>query len=484
MIEFTVLICDHGCLWIALSALSILASFQAAAQSQLQKKPISLLLVILCILIGGCDAEFNDAGVNSADRYNASAEDGINIAMKRYRPSPDHSYTSGTPILLGNGLSLGIDQWDVYSKLDNYTFELPADSPDWAKNDPVIQNDNLKYFSTAHYLYLQGYDVWMMNYRGVGRDGFASDKGNGNVNIDVWCAMDFAAGVKKVREVTGKKPVIGGHSTGGLCAYLYLQGVTMDPAIVKAGDYLPHVTSSEELAVERNASVLGFLGFDPAGIPPLAFEQMLDTPSVFNVLSQEVLIDIDSLIPPAVFLASPDLTAGGLGLVFSSIAGLAESTPSYLPQLKNLFSALDFFNVENVHPDVQDFFVRNMFSSFYMGVVGQYAEWGINGEFREHWQNGKENVDLLEPPNRTPDDGYYYYKDNMSRMTVPAFSVFSSRPGLVDTATMIDIIYNNKTFNSKDYWIEIPDTAHVDIVVGYSAPKVTFPALSEWLENL
>ncbi|HBO92204.1 MAG TPA: hypothetical protein DD667_02905, partial [Gammaproteobacteria bacterium] len=127
---------------------------------------------------------------------------------------------------------------------------------------------------------------------------------------------------------------------------------------------------------------------------------------------------------------------------------------------------------------------RIAFSSFYLGGIAQYADWGINGEFREHWQNGQENANLVVPPNRAPGDGYYYFNDYMSRMTVPAFSVFSASSGLVDTATMVDTIYNGKTYNSKDAWIEVPNSGHIDVVNGNQAPTVSFPAIADWLDSL
>ncbi|MGB1060608.1 MAG: alpha/beta hydrolase, partial [Ketobacter sp.] len=203
--------------------------------------------------------------------------------------------------------------------MNSYKFELPDDAPAWAKNDPIIQEDNMKYFSTAHYLYLRGYDVWMMNYRGVGRDDYASEEGNGNTDLDVWCALDFPAAVDKVRAVTGKKPVIGGHSTGGLCAYLYLQGVTMDAATVAAGEYLPHVTSSAALAAERNANTLAFVGIDPAGSPILAYEWLIDNALIFDLLALEVLIDLDAVMPWVMSLFPPVITSGAIDLVFITI---------------------------------------------------------------------------------------------------------------------------------------------------------------------
>lgn len=440
----------------------------------------SALLLCFAIVLTGC------GGDKVEGLYNATTADGVKIGMKRYRPTPSHSYRSGTPILLANGITLNHNQWDPYSPpwLNSYHYKLPADAPAWAKNDPIIQKDNLKYFSMAHYLYLQGYDVWMMNYRGVGRDDYASEDGHGNTDLDVWCALDFPAAVDKVRSVTGKKPVIGGHSTGGLCAYLYLQGITMDANVVKAGEYLPHVTSSAAVAAQRNANVAGFLGIDPAGSPILAYEWLIDNALIFDILALEVAVDLDAVMPWVMSLFPPVITSGAIELVFVTIGNLADAFPNYLPHWADLFGALDFWSVQNMDPYMEDFTGRIAFSTFYLGGIAQYADWGINGEFREHWQNGQENANLVVPPNRTPGDGYYYFNDNMSRMTVPAFSVFSASSGLVDTATMVDTLYNGKTYNSKDSWIEVPNSGHVDVVNGNSAPTVSFPAIANWLNNL
>ncbi|AUM11894.1 alpha/beta hydrolase [Ketobacter alkanivorans] len=440
----------------------------------------SALLMCVAIVLTGCGGN----GVEGL--YNATTADGVKIGMKRYRPTPNHSYRSGMPILLANGITLNNNQWDVYSPswLNSYHYELPSDAPAWARNDPTIRNDNLKYFSMAHYLYLRGYDVWMMNYRGVGRDDYASENGHGNTDLDVWCALDFPAAVDKVRSVTGKKPVIGGHSTGGLCAYLYLQGITMDANVVRAGEYLPHVTSSAALAAQRNANVSGFMGVDPAGSPILAYEWLIDNALIFDILALEVQIDLDAVMPWVMSLFPPAITSGAIDLVFVTIGNLADAFPSYLPHWADLFGALDFWSVENMDPYVEDFTGRIAFSSFYLGGIAQYADWGINGEFREHWQNGQENRNLVVPPARTPGDGYYYFNDYMSRMTVPAFSVFSASSGLVDTATMVDTIYNGKTYNSKDAWIEVPNSGHVDVVNGNGAPTISFPAIANWLDTL
>ncbi|RLT95351.1 alpha/beta hydrolase [Ketobacter sp.] len=439
--------------------------------------------VVLCLatVLTGCGGDSNPKGL-----YVAKTADGLDIKMKRYRPTPNHSFRNSTPILLFPGITLNFNQFDVYSPpwLNSYHYKLPADAPAWAKNDPIIQDDNLKYFSMAHYLYLRGYDVWMANYRGVGRGDFDSDEGHPNTNLDVWCALDYPAAVDKVRAVTGKKPVIGGHSTGGLCAYLYLQGYSLDASIVKQGDYIPHATASAALAAQRNANVAGFLGIDPAGAPILAYEWLIDNPLIWDILALEWYIDLDTILPYAMSLLPPVITSGAIDLVFKLVTQLADAFPSFFPHWADLFGALDFWRTGNMNGYVEDFHARIAFSSFYLGGFAQYADWGTNGVFREFWQNGAENQNLVNPPDQAPGDGYYYFDTNMSRMTVPAFSVFSDASGLVDTDTMVDTLYNGKTYNSKDAWIEVPGSGHIDVVNGNASPTVAFPAIADWLDSL
>src|SRR3990167_1120649 len=128
----------------------------------------SLGMFLLCLVFAltGCGAGKGVEGL-----YVAKTTDNIDIKLKRYRPTPGHSYRSGTPILLFPSIVLNLNEFDVHTPpwLNSYHYKLPADAPAWAKNDPVIQQDNLKFFSLAHFLYLRGYDVWTANFRGVGR---------------------------------------------------------------------------------------------------------------------------------------------------------------------------------------------------------------------------------------------------------------------------------------------------------------------------
>ncbi|MCG8312083.1 MAG: lysophospholipase [Pseudomonadales bacterium] len=442
------------------------------------KMATSLLLIAL---LGGC------GGDEIEGLYTATTADGLDIKMKRYRPAARDAYNNSTPVLLFPGITLNFNQFDVHTPDGErrYNFEVPHSAPALVRNDRTVRQDPMKYFSLAHYLYLRGYDVWLANYRGVGRGDFQSDRGLRNSNLDVWCALDFPAAVNKVRSVTGKKPVIGGHSTGGLCAYLYLQGYTMDASEVYDDDLvLPHAYSNPILAASRNSNIAGFLGLDPAGTPILAFEGLLDNPLIWGILGLDIYVDLDTALPQIIPLLPNGIVSGTIDSLFDLVGGFADATPDWFPQWADVFGALDFWSTEDMNKYVEHFHAVEGFSSFYLGGFSQYADWGINGVFREHWQNGAGNRLLINPPEPAAGDGYTYFDDNMYLMAVPAFSVFSDSSGLVDTDTMIDILYEGKTFHPQDDWIEVPNSGHIDVVNGDSAPVIAFPAIADWLDAL
>ncbi len=442
-----------------------------------------LMLLGLIMVLPGCGG--GAAGVEGL--YVAKTQDGLDIKMRRYRPSPSHGYRNSMPVLLFPGIMNNFDQFDVRSPLwlNSYNYKLPEDAPAWARNDPTIKKDNLKMYSLAHYLYLRGYDVWMANYRGVGRGDFKSDDGHPNTTLDVWCALDYPAAVSKVRAVTGRKPVIGGFSTGSMCAYQYLQGTTMDAAVVRQGDYLPHVVGDASLAAQRNSQVAGYLAIDPAGAPKLAYNFMLDNAVGWDILALEVKMDLDAVLPVVLSVLPPVLVSGATDLIFKTIANMAHAFPALLPSWMDLFGALEIWSAGNTNGYVEDFMVRIGLSSFYVGGIAQFADWGLNDyQLREHWQNGYENRDRLIAEDRVAGDGYYYYNDHMSLLTVPAFAVFSESDGGVSPDRMSDLIFNGKTPTDKDDWIVIPGTSHLDVVLGNTAPAISFPAMADWLDSL
>jgi len=53
--------------------------------------------------------------------------------------------------------------------------KLPNAIAEWAQGDAVIEDDPMVYYNLSYYLWTQGYDVWLANYRGIGRGDFESE---------------------------------------------------------------------------------------------------------------------------------------------------------------------------------------------------------------------------------------------------------------------------------------------------------------------
>jgi pimeloyl-ACP methyl ester carboxylesterase len=104
----------------------------------------------------------------------------------------------------------------------------------------------------ALYMARKGYDVWVANFRATGRKPYRSDSGDYSHHIQDLCIYDAPALVSVITERTGMKPVIFGHSMGGVVCYGYLQG-----ADYRLDEGVRRLVSDPDLARERNEAVAG-----------------------------------------------------------------------------------------------------------------------------------------------------------------------------------------------------------------------------------
>ncbi|HQP30699.1 MAG TPA: hypothetical protein PLB81_05175 [Deltaproteobacteria bacterium] len=420
--------------------------------------------------------------------YTATTDDGVTLKMLRYRPSTDAPFrTGGQPVLLFPGILTSMNQYLAHTpagREDNYRdLALPIPLEDWAKDDPYIQMDHMRYYSLAHYLWLKGYDAWFCNYRGTGHGEFKSEKGDDPYNLttlDVWGIMDTGPCIDKVRAVTGKDPFIGGHSTGGFVCYAYLQGAYFDPAELKAGfkaGYLPHVKSDPLLAAVRNAQIKGFIAIDP-GIQP-AIPQWADFDLMWMIVGLPIYLDFDALITNLVNpLVPDDLITFALDAIFGTVNTLArEDVEPYVTPY------LNFWDMSNTDPNIADFYGRSCATSTTMRCISGWVDRGVNQCAREHWKNGIENKDKLGGEPRASNDGYYYYEDYMYLMRVPTIAVLNATDAMVNAENVIEKIFDAKTKHPGDVYYVIPGTAHADIPLGLNAPSDVFPKIGDWLDQ-
>lgn len=407
--------------------------------------------------------------------YKVKTPDGIYIKVLRYHP-PGQSFRNGQPILLFPGILANINEFLSHStpRLKQfYNVTLPDNLADWAKGDENIKKDPLLYYSIAYYLWKQGYDVWLANYRGTGYKEMKSDMGKPTTSIDTFALYDARTAIKQVYSVTGKHPVVGGHSTGGLVTMMLLQGTYF-----KSNG---HIGSSDALVKERNGitqgpeTIKGFIALEPAGIPTIT--KLLDLHLVWEILDMDLYLDVRSI------LETLDGT-GSCSMINLLEKVLSQSGPLIRDIVKNLLN----MDLLDLNPPLGYFHLAYSLDSIYFDVLAQYFDFAMHNTIREFFKNGLLNQFLAEPlPPRILDGYYYYVGSNMKKVKVPMITILATMQNsyldLVNADEIIKDFVKGKTPSGNDpvYFVE---GAHVDIPLGINAPTDAFPYIGYWLKTV
>lgn len=440
---------------------------------------ICLAVLSLLFMLAAPGAQAGGAAVErsrQSDIYKVRTLDGVELALKRYRPdrwSPLR--LRGQPVILMPGMLSNHNYYDLHAMEGrNYAVKLPQRLADWARNDPYVKADPLKYYSLAYYLWDQGYDVWLADYRGEGREPVRSGGADG-YTIDELGIYDMPAIVSKVREVTGKKPVWIGHSMGSTMAYIYLQGCRFE--VEDNPD--TRVISDPALVRMRNdgcgkQALKGFVDLDGPIVPPGSVPQEMQA-LAWWALYVPFYLDMrpfaDSL---GWMVSSPTLAFETLlRMVWESLD---------CPDLGWLNSLLSI-NSRNLDPGVSAYIIQNAVDGVSTRVMAHFSDAGTCGRFREDWRNRPLGCFLVCPPPPGEGDGYYYYSDNLGKISLPSLVVADATLDITDPAD-IERFYRGKTRNRRDRFMLVPDTAHVDLAVGLNAPTSLFPAIGAWLASL
>jgi pimeloyl-ACP methyl ester carboxylesterase len=406
-----------------------------------------LFLSFLLLFISFVPIRASAAAVS--DKYTALTEDGVELAMKRYRPDEKAGFREkGQPVILMPGLACNFNLLDVHTPPGKtYDVQLPSRLASWARRDPYIRKDPMRYYSMAHYLWLQGYDVWLANYRGAGREPYMSGGAETAYTASDCGVYDLPALVEKVYEVTKKHPVWGGHSMGAAMAYIYLEGATY-----VAGDRT-RVVFDPALAAERNGgdgkqSLKGFLDFDgtmaAAGSPA---DNLVDTSSLPAYMD---------LRPMTATLAEDwaEPTYNILKWIWSLYQMLG------YPDL-GLLNMLLVENPNDLDPNVY---------AYMMTYAGDGISGGLLAGFMGNMQGDNTGAQTA-------------YADNLAKITLPALVVADGTNDLTNPED-IHKIYVGKTRNPADAFITITNAAHADLVLGLSAPTTLYPEIGKWLRKL
>ena len=157
-------------------------------------------------------------------------------------------------------------------------------------------------------------------------------------------------------------------------------------------------------------------------------------------------------------------------------------------KVSDFFDYLNFWVVEDMDPCLEDWTVRYSIGGASLRGFGHYMDMGLHRTLREHYLNGSENyLSKLIAGGSTPDPGndkYYYFSENMSRMTVPLIVFSSSAGSLVDPEATFDFIISKKSATAYDKWYVLGGTGHFDLAMGNRMPTTVFPQLGDWLKSV
>lgn len=405
--------------------------------------------------------------------FTATTSDGVNLGIKHYLPDAGAPFHAGAqPVICMPGLCCNLNFFDLRTPAgERYDFPLPADLAAWAKNDPYVAADHLKYYSMAYYLYDQGYDVWCANYRGQGRAPYRSG-GQDGYAIDELGVYDLQAIITRVFDLTGKHPVWIGHSMGSTMAYEYLEGCRF------GSGWNPHVVSDPALVAERNGG---------AGREALKGFVDLDGPmvAVSNALPDTRLLWAPLGVPLYLNLRPITRTLGNLaGPVFKDVEYVMWWLWSALGiQDAGMFNSLLSMNPANMNTQATRYMIKYGVDGMSTRTLAQYGDGAANGFYREDYKNGKWNALIVKPRNKRAGDGYYYYSDNIAKVSLPSLVIADSTEDITSPGDILNF-YNSKTRNPLDEFYLAQGTAHLDVVMGINAPTTTFLKIGDWLARL
>jgi len=431
---------------------------------------VFLALVLCALLVPAGLASAASADPNQV--YHVATDDGASIAISHYRPESGAPFREGAqPVVFMPGAGANYNEFDVRTPAGKtYNVTLPANLPDWARGDPYIARDPMKFFSMAYYLYDQGYDVWLSNYRGQGR-GESSSTGGWNASLDQFGAYDVKAVVRGVRQMTGRKPVYIGHSMGSTIAMIYLEGAVFN------GWWNPHVASDPAQVAERNGgaapgSIKGFVDLDGPIAPPSTME----VPDLaWLALIPPIYIDLRG-----VMTLIGEGTAEPVRVIEQVLWAIRQFLP---PALDSLLAMLYAINPANMDINVLRYMSAYALDGLPTHAAAQFTDAMKFRRLREYYRNGLFGRFILFPPAPRPGDGYFYYSDNLGKVSLPSLVLVDATLDLTDPAD-VQTFYQRKTRNALDEMRLMQGTAHVDLVNGLSAPMQTFPAIGDWLGRL
>ncbi len=305
-----------------------------------------------------------------------------------------------------------------------------------------------KGYNLAVYLARRGYDVYMYNVRGCGREPYVSDPGDWLHTLDHFAALDAPAVIEAVTRETGKKPVWLGHSMGGAILYMYLQGASL-------ADGGTRFKADPALAAQRNESIT-------AGVTlasPVSFTWPEGAPFGRIMHSGPALGAVGRM---AGILRS--LPAERQRFPFIRYTAIIADT---LPRLTSVIftspAMAMVHNPRNVDGAVMTLMARTMLDNISVRMTVQFLEDMVSGDSMDYGRT-------------------YDYTTHMDRITAPMLFLSGSRDFL--SADEIErCAYDRVASPVKDFNC-FQGYGHLDLAIGCKVENTVYPYIVDWLSRV
>ncbi len=368
----------------------------------------------------------------------ALTSDGVLLGMRRY-PRPN-----APPVLLLHGLAQNLHGWDL----------------------PVPGHSLARHLSAA------GFDVWLGNLRGHGRRPHRSGAGARAARIDDYGLLDVPALLDRVRRVTGRPPLVVGHSMGGIATLMCLQGAAYDAQ--------GRVIIDPARAEARQRAVAGaVLVAVPPGLrwdvrPGLASwlrgEKWECNPLLQSVLARRPVRGLLKRLPLDVFptggvARAVDRAAalpGPFGLVGAGVVHVGGAAVSRA-------LAHTLWNPENMDRALVEAETRHTLEDASRAVLHQFVDWIAHGTMREY---------TTDDPARPP----HVYADHLQSVQVPVLMVAGELDRVVPPSQVVRHGLRNVGSSDRALLV-LPGFGHNDLRVGLAAPTALYPRIVEWLRD-
>jgi hypothetical protein len=210
-------------------------------------------------------------------------------------------------------------------------------------------------------------------------------------------------------------------------------------------------------------------------------------------MGKPLMLDFDRIISEVADpLISTKRAVAIIDLLFKTIDGF-DGFFDRLTDKEDVFGYMNMLNAEGMMPYTKDFLIRYCLSSASLRTFSQYFQNGIQSCVREHWKNGYENRNVAIPEKPVmidesshiyKEDGYYYYDQNVSLISVPSITILSSLGSMVSPEIALEDYACRKTPASFDEIHVLTETGHADFYMGIKAPTEMFPKIGAWLNKV